>query len=461
VVVHDALSTVALVQRSPLSGRSRGCAAAAAARRCQPTFDDGCDNFTALPLLKRYAMPATVFVACGYLNGGRMWNDTIIEAIRTCRKAELDLRDDGLPRLAVGTAEEKRQAIDTLLSGLKYRPVGERDRLSGRIARRAQAQLPDDLMLTSGQVRELRSAGVEIGAHTVRHPILAHTTEPDAEREIRDSKRELERLLEAEVPHFAYPNGQPGKDYGAVHVEMVRRAGFRGAFSDGQGVATARSDLFSRRASRTVGGRRCSRCGLRAAWRAAACDTVRWRVRLDDSCRSDSRGTRRAERSRACAAHASFRRRIARLASVLIPVILAASLPRGRAMRAGGNSRDARDLHRDRARASPATGCCSSRATTGGPADPVRTGRASADRIGAQDPAPPAISRATRAQHREHRGPAHVEIRELRPGRPRHRRRCGQQAEGIRYAHHITLRNLHITGTVSTSRSSQSHEVPA
>jgi peptidoglycan/xylan/chitin deacetylase (PgdA/CDA1 family) len=210
------------------------------------TFDDGyADNFTvALPLLQRYAMPATVFVACGYLNGGRMWNDTIIEAIRTCREGELDLSDDGFPRFVVDTAEQKRLAINMLLRELKYRPTEERDRLSARVARCARAQLPDDLMLTSGQVRELRGAGVEIGAHTVSHPILARTAGPDAEREIRESKRALEELLDAEVPLFAYPNGQPGKDYDAVHIEMVRRAGFRGAFSTARGVATDRSDLF-------------------------------------------------------------------------------------------------------------------------------------------------------------------------------------------------------------------------
>jgi len=208
------------------------------------TFDDGyADNFTvALPLLERYAMPATVFVASGYLDGGRMWNDTVIEAIRACREPALDLRDDGLPRLAVATDEEKRKAIDILLGELKYRPGAEREALSGRVARRTQAQLPNDLMLTSDQVRGLRGAGVEIGAHTVRHPILARTTEAEAEREIGDSKRDLERLLGAEVPLFAYPNGTPGKDYGAAHVELVRRAGFRGAFSTARGVATERSD---------------------------------------------------------------------------------------------------------------------------------------------------------------------------------------------------------------------------
>ena len=48
------------------------------------TFDDGYrDNAeVAYPILKKWNIPATFFVATGFLNGGRMWNDSVIE---TCR----------------------------------------------------------------------------------------------------------------------------------------------------------------------------------------------------------------------------------------------------------------------------------------------------------------------------------------------------------------------------------------
>jgi len=53
------------------------------------TFDDGYrDNVdVALPILRRHGVPATFFIATGYLNGGRMWNDTVIESIRSPRQA--------------------------------------------------------------------------------------------------------------------------------------------------------------------------------------------------------------------------------------------------------------------------------------------------------------------------------------------------------------------------------------
>src|SRR5437762_5792628 len=48
------------------------------------TFDDGYrDNCqTAMPILTRLGLPATFFIATGYLDGGRMFNDTVIEAVR-------------------------------------------------------------------------------------------------------------------------------------------------------------------------------------------------------------------------------------------------------------------------------------------------------------------------------------------------------------------------------------------
>src|SRR4051812_1100444 len=47
------------------------------------TFDDGyADNVSiALPILLRHGVPATFFLATAFINGGRMWNDTVIETV--------------------------------------------------------------------------------------------------------------------------------------------------------------------------------------------------------------------------------------------------------------------------------------------------------------------------------------------------------------------------------------------
>ncbi len=99
-------------------------------------------------------------------------------------------------------------------------------------------------MMREEQVRELHAAGMEIGAHTVTHPILLNTAPDAARREIVESGRRLAEIVRQPIRLFAYPNGKPGVDYGPEHVAMVRDAGYAAAVSTGWGVATAQSDRF-------------------------------------------------------------------------------------------------------------------------------------------------------------------------------------------------------------------------
>jgi hypothetical protein len=218
-----------------------------------------------------------IFIATGYLDGGRMWNDTVIESIRSTSAGQLDLRDLGLPVLPLATIDQKREAIGTLLPLIKYRPVDERISLSEAIAHRARVTPPSDLMLTTPQLRELAAArNITIGAHTRRHPILACTPADEAEEDIAGSRRDLEAILQKDVGLFAYPNGRPDKDYRAEHVEMVRRAGFRYAVSTAQGVASASADPLQLPRF-TPWGESLPKFGLqlaRALWRAPASRTL-------------------------------------------------------------------------------------------------------------------------------------------------------------------------------------------
>lgn len=210
------------------------------------TFDDGyADNATvALPILQSHGMTATFFIATSFLNGGRMWNDTVIESIRNFDGNVLDLSSEGFGIHPVETMEQRRAAIDALLSMVKYLEPAKRLEAVEIVARRASARLPDDLMMSSGQVLQLHRAGMQIGAHTCTHPILASVSEDQAAKEISDSKALLESLLGASVTLFAYPNGKPGKDYLARHAAMARAVGFAAAVSTAPGVSNATTDPF-------------------------------------------------------------------------------------------------------------------------------------------------------------------------------------------------------------------------
>lgn len=190
------------------------------------TFDDGyADNFEiALPVLQSLGLNACFFIASGYLDGGRMWNDDVIAGVRS----------------SAGTAAERVAAIETKLGQIKYLPARQRSAIAQQLA----PDPSEDLMMTSAQLRILHRSGMEIGAHTVSHPILRIQPDHLALQDIAQSKLALEAIVDAPVTLFAYPNGKPGIDYDLRHVEMARRCGFSGAVTTVAAAASAASDCF-------------------------------------------------------------------------------------------------------------------------------------------------------------------------------------------------------------------------
>lgn len=210
------------------------------------TFDDGyADNVeVALPILNRYGIPATVFVAAGYLDGGRMWNDSVIEFVRCAPGPQLNLSTYQLGCFEIGTPLMRRKAIQALLGKLKYLPARARQETVDALCRTSAQPLPDHLMMRSDGVRKLHAAGIEIGAHTVSHPILAGLDIGAAKREIGNGRDALEGIIRAPVKIFAYPNGRPGQDYHASHAQLVKEMGFDAAVSTAWGAACASSDPY-------------------------------------------------------------------------------------------------------------------------------------------------------------------------------------------------------------------------
>lgn len=216
-------------------------------RACCITFDDGyADNLTvALPILKQYDLPATVFIATGYLDGQRMFNDAVIDAIAHSGLSQLDLRELDLGLHSIESVAERQQAVVSVLRQFKYRAPEARDAALPRLVELADCgTLPAGTMMTCDQVRELSRQGVEIGGHTVTHPILTSIDDARAMDEMIQGKQLLETLTGKPVKAFAYPNGQPHKDYAKRHVTMARDAGFELAVTTARGVSNPGSDVF-------------------------------------------------------------------------------------------------------------------------------------------------------------------------------------------------------------------------
>jgi len=209
------------------------------------TFDDGyADNATiALPVLKIWNIPATVFVSSGYINGGRMWNDTVIECMRRFSGRILDLSELGLGKYQIYTDQDRLTVAEGLLGKIKYLSLAKRQEVLDFIEI-CVPSLPHDLMLSSQQILNLANDGIEIGGHTKNHPILATLSVDQARQEIESNRSDLTSITSRPVRYFAYPNGIPGKDYQREHRNLVEGIGFDAALSTVRGVSNELSDKF-------------------------------------------------------------------------------------------------------------------------------------------------------------------------------------------------------------------------
>jgi peptidoglycan/xylan/chitin deacetylase (PgdA/CDA1 family) len=207
------------------------------------TFDDGyADNFLhAKPLLKQYEMPATVFVASGFVDSDQeFWWDELDRLLLQSEDSQwnVEARQDSEPRHSAYRAMHK--TLRGSLSEDRLRTLRELQSRSncGTTGR------PTHRALTSDQLRQLAEKGlIEIGAHTVTHPVLSMLALREQRNEIETGKMQLEEMLGEPIHSFAYPFGGK-KDYNPETVGIVRRAGFSTACSNFPGMVWENTNRF-------------------------------------------------------------------------------------------------------------------------------------------------------------------------------------------------------------------------
>lgn len=210
------------------------------------TFDDGYrDNYdVAFPILKALDLPATFFIASGYLGDGIMWNDVVIESVRNTSLSELDLTELSFGKCPVSSTQQKVELVRAVISSWRNKSLDERNKLSLILKQIAQVGEGKRIMMTNDEVLEMSNSGMEIGGHTVNHPILTSATSEEARNEIQNGKNELESIIGKPLKYFAYPSGRIAKDYDQNHVKMVKDAGFLAAVTTNDGVVNNASESF-------------------------------------------------------------------------------------------------------------------------------------------------------------------------------------------------------------------------
>lgn len=211
------------------------------------TFDDGyLDNHSvALPILKRHRLPATFFIATGYLGRGIMFNDQVTESIRGAGPAPLDLNWLGLGQRPVGDDTARRQLAIDVINAVKYLPAGQREEACQRLWSDTRGgDATPTLMMTPEQLQDLARAGMVIGGHTHSHPILTRVSLAEAEADIAHNRAVLKDIVGKTPDLFAYPNGRPQVDFDRPQRDLVEAAGYRAAVTTACGVVTRETDRF-------------------------------------------------------------------------------------------------------------------------------------------------------------------------------------------------------------------------
>ena len=208
------------------------------------TFDDGyLNNLTiAQPILAKYQIPATVYVATAFSHGMNMWNDRLIYLFADINRTQLQLGDE---MLQLGDNVQRRNLAQQWLKKLKYLQPDERLKKISEFYLQNNASEQSSLMMTPEQVKQLSDTGVTIGAHTVNHPILKVLPASQQLTEIEQSKHQLESWTGRTVKHFSYPNGVDGVDFDENTVGLVKALSFNSAVSTSWGISTKHTNVLN------------------------------------------------------------------------------------------------------------------------------------------------------------------------------------------------------------------------
>jgi peptidoglycan/xylan/chitin deacetylase (PgdA/CDA1 family)/CelD/BcsL family acetyltransferase involved in cellulose biosynthesis len=177
------------------------------------TFDDGySDTYTeALPILKKYNIPATVYLTAESIEtGGLAWYDRVFLVLKHFAGDKLDLLLDRPRRFELASDRSRLLAAQSIIGFLRSCPDQRRRAICADLE--AMVKLPEEemagRMLSWEEARDMRAAGISFGSHTMTHPVLSRLDARQRHYELAASKALIEGRLATRVEHFAFPFGK-------------------------------------------------------------------------------------------------------------------------------------------------------------------------------------------------------------------------------------------------------------
>jgi peptidoglycan/xylan/chitin deacetylase (PgdA/CDA1 family) len=222
------------------------------------TFDDGYRNNVdcALPILERRGIRPLLFVTTGYLDNARpFWFDRFDYAVQQLRSRWCLELGEQVFTFEPGSRERLKSVYGALRSHAKRfgwndlqfhaafsRWCDELENLTGRSLAEIQVNDPASATLGSPELRDVVARGaLDVGSHTIDHLRIDKLDPAERQRQLVQSRQEIESIVGQPCVSFCYPNG----DWNAESVMDVETSGYRLACTTDGGFNNHASARFA------------------------------------------------------------------------------------------------------------------------------------------------------------------------------------------------------------------------
>jgi len=215
------------------------------------TIDDGYKDcyVNAYPILQRYKVPATLFLATDYINSNELyWWDKVAYAINNTNLSSFSVPELGAYPL--GNPCKKLKVKREICKKLRRMSEESKNKIVDELAHTLKVDFEEtkekDLFLTWEEIKKMSENGMDFGAHTCSHAILTKVPYEQAKNEIIKSKSIIESKINKKVNFFSYPSGTIS-DFDDKIKEYLKNSGFTAAVSTIYGInrLNSETDLYS------------------------------------------------------------------------------------------------------------------------------------------------------------------------------------------------------------------------